>query len=150
MNQTIYFDIVSLDSKLFSNKVRHIVISASHGDLEIHPGHAPLLTLLKPGLSRVVHVDGCEEVIYISGGFIEVQPHRVIVVADFVERELQLEKHNARATTLRTETYREPKKRVLGHQQTLEELTETSARLRAVSENREQIHIFGKKSRKSA
>ena len=79
---TTYLDIVSAEASLFSGRVSYLSVSGQEGDLGIMPGHTPLLTPIKPGMVQLVKQDGGEEVIYISGGFLEVQPGGVTVLAD--------------------------------------------------------------------
>jgi len=82
MAMTIHCDIVSAEEEIFSGLVELLVASGSQGDLGIEYGHAPLLTSLKPGPVRVIKQGGEEEVIYVSGGFLEVQPNVATVLAD--------------------------------------------------------------------
>ena len=82
MAMTVHCDIVSAEKKIFSGLVKLVVAAGIEGDLGISYGHAPLLSGLQPGPIRVVTQSGEEEVYYISGGYVEVQPHGVTVLAD--------------------------------------------------------------------
>ncbi len=75
-------DIVSAEEKIFSGQVTMVVAVGSLGQLGILPGHAPLLTGLKPGPVTLRLEDESEEVYFASGGFIEVQPGHVTILAD--------------------------------------------------------------------
>lgn len=75
-------DIVSAEKSLFSGFVKTMQITGSEGQLGIRHGHAPLLTMIKPGRVNYTGEDGKEDVIYLSGGMLEVQPERVTVLAD--------------------------------------------------------------------
>lgn len=77
----IHCDIVSAEESLYSGEVDMLVAVGSQGDLGIGYGHAALLTDLVPGPIRLVSGDS-EEIFYISGGFIEVQPKTITVLAD--------------------------------------------------------------------
>jgi len=79
---TTHLDVVSAETSLFSGHVSHLSVSGQEGELGIMPGHTPLLTAIKPGMVQLVKQGGGEEVIYISGGFLEVQPGGVTVLAD--------------------------------------------------------------------
>ncbi|RZH78615.1 ATP synthase F1 subunit epsilon, partial [Staphylococcus aureus] len=68
--------------QLYDGEVKRIQVTGSEGELGIYPQHTPLLTAIKPGMVRVVKTSGEEEVIYLSGGILEVQPTGVIVLAD--------------------------------------------------------------------
>jgi len=82
MAMTVHCDIVSAEEAIFSGQVELLVAAGSEGDLGIAYGHAPLLSSLKPGPIRVKKLNGEEEVYYVSGGFLEVQPHVITVLAD--------------------------------------------------------------------
>lgn len=82
MSMTIHCDIVSAEQEIFSGLVESLVATGSQGELGINYGHAPLLTDLVPGPIRIVKQNGEEEVYYVSGGFLEVQPGVVSVLAD--------------------------------------------------------------------
>lgn len=82
---TIHCDIVSAEEAIFSGEVDMLVATGSQGELGISHGHAPLLTDLKPGPVRVMVADE-EQIYYVSGGFIEVQPNVVTLLADTAVR----------------------------------------------------------------
>ena len=88
---TVHCDIVSAEAEIFSGLVEMVVAHGSLGDLGIALGHAPLITDLKPGPIRVIKQGGESEVFYISGGFLEVQPNMVKVLADTVLRAADLD-----------------------------------------------------------
>lgn len=83
---TVHCDIVSAEKSLFSGLVEMVVAHGIQGDLGVAPGHAPLLTQLNPGPIRVIKQNGDEEVYYVSGGMLEVQPNLVTVLADTAQR----------------------------------------------------------------
>lgn len=105
MAMTMRVDVVSVEGSLFSGLVESVVAPAELGAVGVYPGHAPLLTRLKPGAVRLrIPYQAEEEIVYISGGMLEVQPHRVTVLADVAMREkalaeadLHAEKHRAEA-----------------------------------------------------
>ncbi len=86
MARTMQCDIVSAEKGIFSGEVTFMAASGNWGELGITPGHAPLLTDLLPGPVRLVLADGAEEIFYVSGGFLEVQPKAVTLLADTAER----------------------------------------------------------------
>ena len=79
---TIHCDIVSAEEEIYSGLVEQLVATGSEGELGVSYGHAPLLTALVPGPVRIVSQDGDEHVYYVSGGFLEVQPGVVSILAD--------------------------------------------------------------------
>ncbi len=88
---TVNLNVVSAEESLFSGSIKSLQITGSEGELGIMPGHAPLLTSLKPGMALITKKDGTEEVIYISGGMLEVQPNNVIVLANVATRSADLD-----------------------------------------------------------
>lgn len=100
---TTHVDVVSAENSLFSGDVIRLTVSGSEGDLGITPGHTPLLTAIKPGMVKLVKEDGDEEVIYISGGFLEVQPNSVTVLADTAIRGVELDLAKAEEAKKRAE-----------------------------------------------
>ncbi len=86
MAMTMHCDIVSAEKSLFSGVVEMVIAAGSIGDLGIAPGHAPLLTGLKPGPVKLILADGEEEVFYVSGGYLEVQRGIVTLLTDTASR----------------------------------------------------------------
>ncbi|MDP6198004.1 MAG: F0F1 ATP synthase subunit epsilon [Porticoccaceae bacterium] len=86
MATTVHCDIVSADEALFSGLVEMVVATGSLGELGVTPGHAPLLSDLRPGPVRLIKEDGEEEIYYLSGGYLEVQPNSVSILADTAVR----------------------------------------------------------------
>ena len=82
MAMTIHCDIVSAEEEIFSGLVELLVATGTEGELGVSYGHAPLLTSLAPGPVRIVLPGGDEEIYYVSGGFLEVQPGVVSILAD--------------------------------------------------------------------
>ena len=86
MAMTIHCDVVSAEKEIFSGRVTMVVATGTLGELGVMPGHAPLLTGIKPGPVRLLFDNGTEETIFASGGFLEVQPGVVTILADTAER----------------------------------------------------------------
>ncbi len=90
MPKTVSCDIVSAEKSIFSGKVKLLVATGTLGELGITPGHAQLLTTLKPGPVRIITDEDNEEIYYISGGFLEVQPSKIKLLSDSALREHNL------------------------------------------------------------
>ena len=90
-------DIVSAEKEIFSGRVTQLSATGSIGELGILPGHAPLLTGINPGPVRLTLESGEEEVIFASGGFLEVQPGVVTILADTAARAEDLDEAAAAA-----------------------------------------------------
>ena len=86
MATTVQCNIVSADESLFSGAVEMVVDTGSLGELGINAGHAPLLSDLKPGPVRVIKEAGEEEIFFLSGGYLEVQPNAISILADTAVR----------------------------------------------------------------
>ncbi len=82
MAMTVQCNIVSAEREIFSGLVEMVIATGALGELGIAYGHAPLLTSLRPGPVRVIKQDSSEEIFYVSGGFLEVQPYSISVLAD--------------------------------------------------------------------
>lgn len=83
---TMQCDVVSVKESIFSGAVSMVIAKGATGELGIMPGHTPLVTLLNPGAVRVLLENGTEELVYVSGGVLEVQPHIVTILADSATR----------------------------------------------------------------
>jgi len=95
MAATIHVDIVSAERELFSGEATMVFAPATQGEMGIAPRHTPLLTALTAGDVRVQTPEGEEEIIYVSGGMLEVQPHLVTVLSDTAVRAEDLDEEAA-------------------------------------------------------
>jgi F-type H+-transporting ATPase subunit epsilon len=103
MANTIHVDIVSAEGQIFSGEASMVFAPGSQGELGIAPRHAPLLTTLKAGEVRVQSAGAEEQVFYVGGGVMEVQPHQVTVLADTAARAQDLDEAAAIAARQRAE-----------------------------------------------
>ncbi len=95
MAMTVHCDIVSAEEKVFSGLVELLVCEGEEGELGIKPGHAPLLTRLTPGPVHMIKDNGEEDFIYVDGGFLEIQPNMITVLADTAVRAADLDEAEA-------------------------------------------------------
>jgi F-type H+-transporting ATPase subunit epsilon len=95
MAKTLHVDIVSAEQSIFSGEADMVVAPGEGGELGILPEHTPLLTRIKPGTVRIQQGGVDKEVIYVSGGMMEVQPDRVTVLADTSVRAHDLDEAKA-------------------------------------------------------
>ena len=129
---TIHVDIVSAEGELFSGDATMVFAAASQGDLGIAPRHAPLLTLLKPGEVRVQTAEGQELSFFVGGGALEVQPHKVTVLADTAVRAKDLDEAAANEAKQRAEEALRDKSAHIDQAQALAELARAAAQLKLI------------------
>jgi F-type H+-transporting ATPase subunit epsilon len=78
--------VVSVERSLFEGEVEFIIANGADGELGVLARHAPLMTVLKPGPLRIQEtIGGPEQILFVGGGFLEVLPERVTVLADVAE-----------------------------------------------------------------
>jgi F-type H+-transporting ATPase subunit epsilon len=138
MAHTIHVDIVSAEGQMFSGEASMVFVPGTLGELGIAPRHAPLLTTLKPGEVRV-QVEGQEEqVFYVGGGALEVQPNAVTVLADTAARAKDLDEAEALAAKQRAEEAVRGRTDKMELAQAQAELARAVAQLRAIERLRKK------------
>jgi len=96
MANTIHVDVVSAEEQIFAGEAEFVVLPGVVGELGIYPRHTPLLTQIKPGAVRIkIPGQTEEELVFVQGGFLEVQPTRVTVLADTAIRAKDLDEASA-------------------------------------------------------
>ena len=103
-NATIHIDVVSAEENIFSGEAEFVVLPGEAGELGIYPRHTPLITRIKHGAVRITPAGGGEEqLIFVAGGILEVQPKLITVLADTAIRGKDLDEAKAAETLKRTE-----------------------------------------------
>jgi len=101
---TIHIDVVSAEESIFSGEAEFVVLPGEAGELGIYPRHTPLITRIKPGAVRIARADnGEEELVFVAGGILEVQPAVVTVLADTAIRGRDLDEAKASEAKKRAE-----------------------------------------------
>jgi len=136
---TVHCDIVSAEENLFSGLVERVVAAGAVGDLGIEPGHAALLTPLTSGPVRIVKQGGEEEIVYVSGGFLEVQPNCVTVLADTAVRADDLDEAAALEAKKHAEQAIENQGADFDYSRAMTQLAEAAAQLRTIQQIREKL-----------
>ena len=139
MANSVQCDIVSAQESIFTGKVEMLVAAASNGDIGIMAGHTPLLTELVPGPIRVIREGGQdEEIYYVSGGYLEVQPDHISVLADTALRARDMDE--AAAEKARQEAAREManKSEDMDYGRAAARLVEATAQLRTLEKIRKK------------
>lgn len=135
---TMQLDIVSAEKQLFTGDVEMIFITGEEGELGIAPGHSQLLTRLKPGHVRVVMHNKEEEIFYISGGMLEVQPYIATVLADTAIRASDIDEAAAIAAKERAEKILAGKISAIDMARATTELAELVAQISTVQKIKKQ------------
>lgn len=136
---TVNLNVVSAEESLFSGAIESLQITGSEGELGIMPGHAPLLTSLKPGMARIVKKGGDEEVIYLSGGMLEVQPNHVTVLADVATRVADLDEQAALEAKQRAEEHMNDHGEDVDYAEVAAELARAIAQLRVIQAAKKKV-----------
>ena len=139
MIKTMQIEIVSAELMIFSGQATHVVATGLIGELGIYPGHTQLLTALKPGPVRIVKPDGEDEILYISGGILEVQPQLVSILADTVIRAADLDEMAALEAKEHAEKALIDKQSDIDYAKATVELAQAVSQLQAISKLKKRL-----------
>jgi F-type H+-transporting ATPase subunit epsilon len=107
MANTIHVDVVSAEEQIFSGDAEFVVLPGEAGELGIYPRHTPLITRIKPGSVRIkMPGEADEQLIFVAGGILEVQPSLITVLADTAVRGQDLDEAKATEALKRAEEAR--------------------------------------------
>ena len=134
MAMTMHCDIVSAEKEIFSGRVTMVIANGALGELGIMPGHAPLLTGIRSGPVRLKFDNGEEEVFFASGGYLEVQPSVVTVLADTALRADDVDEAAAMQAKEQAERALADRQSDFDFSLAAAQLAEASARLRTLEE----------------
>lgn len=140
MAMTIHVDVVSAEESIFSGLAEFVVLPGEAGELGILPGHMPLMTRIKPGAVRVQLPEGKEELIFVAGGLLEVQPGLVTVLADTAIRGADLDQAKALEAKKLAEEAMVNRGSEMDYARAQAELAEAIAQLAAIDRLRKQRH----------
>ena len=139
MVATVHIDVVSAEESIFSGEAEFIAAPAQMGEVGIYPHHAPMITSIKPGALRIKLADKNEEqLIYISGGILEVQPGVVIVLADTAIRGHDLDEAQANAAKKAAEEAMKNRSSDIDYAKAQAELAEAIAQIQAIQKLRQK------------
>ena len=137
MANTIHIDIVSAEGEIYAGEATMVFAPAIGGEIGIAPRHAPLLTAMKTGEVRVQTPAGEELLFWVGGGGIEVQPHKVTILADTAARAKDLDEASVLAAKLRAEEALNDRVGALEIAEAQAELARAAAQLRAIEKLRQ-------------
>ena len=102
----MHVDVVSAEESIFSGEATFVVLPGEAGELGIYPRHTPLITRIRPGSVRIQKPGGEEELVFVAGGILEVQPKVITVLADTAIRGKDLDEAKATEALRRAEEAR--------------------------------------------
>lgn len=133
MAMTVHVDIVSAEESIFSGLAEFIAAPGQMGELGIYPRHAPLITRIRPGAVRIkVPNQAEEELIFVSGGMLEIQPQLVTILADTAIRGEELDEAKALEAKQNAETALRDRASAVDYARAQAELAEAIAQIQAI------------------
>ena len=139
MANTIHIDVVSAEESIFSGEAEFVVLPGEAGELGIYPRHTPLITRIKPG-SVPIKLPGQaeEELVFVAGGVLEVQPGVITVLADTAIRGHDLDEAKALEAQKRAQEMLQNRTSQLEYARATAELAEAAAQLAAIRKLRKK------------
>ncbi|MGQ9684958.1 MAG: F0F1 ATP synthase subunit epsilon [Thiobacillaceae bacterium] len=139
MAMTIHVDIVSAEASIYSGLAEFVVVPAEMGEVGIYPRHAPMITRIKPGSVRIKSPDRAEEdLIFVSGGILEVQPGVVTILSDTAIRGADLDEARALEAKRQAEEAMRDRSSAMDYAKAQAELAEAIAQLAAIQKLRKK------------
>jgi F-type H+-transporting ATPase subunit epsilon len=140
MAATIHVDVVSAEEQIFSGEAEFVVLPGEAGELGIYPRHTPLITRIKPGTVRIkIPNQSDEELVFVAGGVLEVQPAMITVLADTAIRGHDLDEAKALEAKQRAEEAMQNKTSRLEIAKAQGELAEAMAQIQAIQKLRKKV-----------
>jgi F-type H+-transporting ATPase subunit epsilon len=139
MAMTMHCDIASTEARIFSGSVESLVATGTLGDMGILPGHAPLLTALIPGPVRLITQGGEEQIFYVSGGYLEVQPGTVNILANTAIRADDMDEAQAEQAKKDVEAALANRDAEFEYSRAATQLAEAAAQLRTIQQLRKKL-----------
>ncbi|MBP7953823.1 MAG: F0F1 ATP synthase subunit epsilon [Nitrosomonas sp.] len=140
MGTVFHLDIVSAEESIYSGPVEFVVAPAQMGEIGVYPRHTPLLTRIKSGMVRIKAQLKEEELVYVSGGMLEVQPDVVTILADTAVRSHDLDEAKAIEAKKAAEEALKNRESDIDYAKAQAELMEAMAQLAAIDKLRKRKH----------
>jgi F-type H+-transporting ATPase subunit epsilon len=136
---TLHVDIVSAEASIYSGLAEFVVVPAEMGEVGIYPRHAPLISRIKPGSVRIKAPEReDEDLIYVSGGILEVQPGVVTILSDTAIRGADLDEERALEAKRQAEDLMKDRSAAMDYAKAQAELAEAIAQLAAIQKLRKK------------
>lgn len=144
-DSSVLLHVVSAEQGIFSGPVRYVMARSTHGELGIFPRHTALLTRLDPGELRFLRVENDEEeLLYVSGGMLEVQPHVVTILADAAQHGTEIDEAAALEAKKRAEEAMRDSVLAMDRDAAHAELLRALAQLRTLEHARARLQRKGR------
>ena len=141
MAMTVHVDVVSTEEQIFSGLVEFVALPGEAGELGILPGHTPLLTRIRPGAVRLkLPNQEQDELVFVAGGLLEVQPGLVTVLADTAIRGKDLDEAKAMEAKRAAEEALVNRESKLDYARATAELAEATAQLATIERMKRRGH----------
>lgn len=140
MAMTMHVDVVSAEKAIFSGLAEFVAAPGSQGELGIYPRHAPLITRIKPGSIRIQIPNAPEEIFFVSGGILEIQPGVVTVLADVAIRGHDIDEAKALEAKQAAQAAMENKASEVDYARAQAELVEAVAQLETIEKLKKKVH----------
>lgn len=141
MAMTVHVDVVSAEEEIFSGLAEFVALPGETGELGILPGHMPLMTRIKPGAVRLkIPNQSTEELIFVAGGILEVQPGLVTVLADTAIRGADLDEAKALEAKKKAEEALKSQAAKIDYVKAQAELMEAIAQIAAIQKLKKRGH----------
>lgn len=141
MAMTVHVDVVSAEEEIFSGLAEFVALPGEAGELGILPGHMPLMTRIKPGAVRLKLPNQAEEeLVFVAGGILEVQPGLVTVLADTAIRGADLDEAKALEAKKQAEEALRNQTSQIDYAKAQAELAEAIAQIAAIQKLRKRGH----------
>ena len=139
MALTIHVDVVSAEEQIYSGEAEFVALPGEAGERGIYPRHTPLITRIKPGAVRIKpEGGGPEELIFVAGGILEVQPKVVTVLADTAIRGKDLDEAKALEAQKRAQEAMHERSGKMEYAKAAAELAEAAAQIQAIRKLRQK------------
>ncbi len=140
MAMTMHVDVVSAEKSIFSGLAEFMAAPGTQGELGIYPRHAPLITRIKPGSIRIKVPNAEEEVLFVSGGILEIQPGVVTVLADVAIRGHDIDEAKALEAKRAAQEAMQSKASEVDYARAQAELVEAVAQLETIEKIKRKVH----------
>src|SRR3989338_7587549 len=133
---TIHFEIVTPEKTVLKEEVLQLTVPTKMGEITVLPHHFPLVASLQAGVIEIKLLDDKVETVAVSGGFIEVLPNKVVILADTAERAAYIDEARAEEARKRAEKLMAEKREDVDFSAVQAKIAKELARVKAVRRHR--------------